>query len=50
MEEKTSIRCDLCYMQRMEEAANIAQKNNINFFTTTLLISPKKDISKLDKY
>lgn len=50
MEEKTSYRCDLCYMQRMEEAAFIAQKNNIKYFTTTLLISPKKDISKLDKY
>jgi predicted adenine nucleotide alpha hydrolase (AANH) superfamily ATPase len=50
MEEKNSIRCDICYYTRLLEAAKIAKKLWIKYFTTTLLISPKKSIEKLDKY
>jgi predicted adenine nucleotide alpha hydrolase (AANH) superfamily ATPase len=50
MEEKNSIRCDICYYTRLLEPAKIAKKLGIRYFTTTLLISPKKSIEKLDKY
>ncbi len=50
MEEKNSSRCDICYYSRLFEPAKIAQKYNIDFFTTTLLISPKKSVEKLNKY
>lgn len=50
MEEKNSQRCDICYYMRLLEPAKIAKKYNINFFTTTLLISPKKSVEKLDRY
>ena len=50
MEEKNSKRCDICYYTRLLEPALIAKKHNIPYFTTTLLISPKKSVEKLDKY
>jgi predicted adenine nucleotide alpha hydrolase (AANH) superfamily ATPase len=50
MEEKKSERCDICYYMRLLEPAKIAKKYGIDFFTTTLLISPKKSVEKLDKY
>lgn len=40
-----SERCYNCYKLRMEEAAIVASKNNYDYFTTTLSISPYK-ISK----
>jgi len=50
MEEKNSERCDICYYMRLFEAATIAKRFWINFFTTTLLISPKKSVDKLNKF
>lgn len=50
MEEKNSSRCDICYYTRLFEPANIAKKYGIEYFTTTLLISPKKSVEKLDNY
>jgi len=50
MEEKKSSRCNICYYMRLLEPTNIAKKYNIEHFTTTLLISPKKSVEKLDKY
>jgi predicted adenine nucleotide alpha hydrolase (AANH) superfamily ATPase len=50
MEEKNSKRCDICYYTRLLEPALLAKKHNIPYFTTTLLISPKKSVEKLDKY
>ena len=50
MEEKNSLRCDICYYTRLLEPAKIAKKLWIKYFTTTLLISPKKSVEKLDKY
>jgi len=42
-------RCSVCFDIRMQEAAFVADKHNIEYYTTTLLISPKKDIEKLKK-
>lgn len=50
MEEKNSSRCDICYYARLFEPALIAKKYGIDYFTTTLLISPKKSVEKLDNY
>jgi len=50
MEEKISLRCEICYYIRLLESANIAKKYGIDYFTTTLLISPKKSVEKLNKY
>ncbi len=50
MEEKNSPRCDICYYIRLLEPAQIASKYGIDYFTTTLLISPKKSVEKLDRY
>ncbi len=47
MKEKASNRCWWCYELRLEKAAQIAVKHNIDFFSTTLLISPKKDYEHL---
>ena len=47
MEEKNSERCWLCYQLRLEETAKLAQKINADYFSTTLLISPKKDLTHL---
>ncbi len=38
-----SIRCYNCYEFRMEKAAKFAEKNNYEYFTTTLSISPYKN-------
>jgi len=47
---ENSIRCELCYYIRLLKSAEISKKYNIPYFTTTLLISPKKSIDKLNKY
>ena len=46
MEERSS-RCNPCYSMRLAEAAKNAEKHNIEYFTSTLLISPKKKMDKL---
>lgn len=45
-----SDRCNPCYLMRLEQAAVQAQKQNIFYFTSTLLISPKKLADKLFQY
>ena len=50
MEEKNSPRCDICYYFRLLEPALVAKKLWMPYFTTTLLISPKKSVEKLDKW
>ncbi len=40
-------RCDVCFYFRLEKTAQLAKDLNCNSFTTTLLMSPKKDFSKL---
>lgn len=46
MEERSS-RCNPCYSMRLAEAAKNAAKHNVSYFTSTLLISPKKKMDKL---
>lgn len=41
-------RCFRCYKFRMERAWDFACKNNYDFFTTTLSISPHKDSQKIN--
>lgn len=47
--EEWSDRCNPCYLMRLEQAAKNAVKHNIPYFTSTLLISPKKKMDKLFK-
>lgn len=42
-------RCFKCYRLRLEEAAKIAAKNNFDYFTTTLSISPHKNAQVLNE-
>jgi predicted adenine nucleotide alpha hydrolase (AANH) superfamily ATPase len=45
-----SDRCNPCYLMRLDQAARQAQKLGITYFTSTLLISPKKLADKLFQY
>lgn len=47
--EERSDRCNPCYLMRLEQAAKQAQLQAIPYFTSTLLISPKKKMDKLFK-
>lgn len=40
---KVDCRCELCYEKRFNKTAEIAEKNNIEKFSTTLSISPYQD-------
>ncbi len=42
-------RCIKCYRMRLEESARLAKSNNLDYFTTTLSISPQKDSSVINK-
>ena len=42
-------RCRRCYNLRMTKAFQYAQENNYDFFTTTLTISPHKDVNKINE-
>lgn len=42
-------RCRRCYQFRMKKAYDYAQKNNFDWFTTTLSISPHKDAQKINE-
>ena len=42
-------RCFACYELRLREACEYAKKNDFDFFTTTLSISPLKNASKLNE-
>lgn len=48
-EPEGSNRCFKCYELRMRAAANYAKKNNFDYFTTTLSISPYKNSKKLNE-
>ena len=43
------IRCRKCYKLRIEKAAKYAKKNNFDYFTTTLTISPLKNSQVLNQ-
>ena len=42
-------RCYKCYKLRIEETAKIAQEYNFNYFTTTLSISPHKNVNWINE-
>ncbi len=42
-------RCFLCYEMRLREAAKYARQQNMDYFTTTLSISPLKNAQKLNE-
>ncbi|MCD7827161.1 MAG: epoxyqueuosine reductase QueH [Clostridiales bacterium] len=42
-------RCFKCYRLRLSEAAEYAEKNGFDYFTTTLSISPYKNADKLNE-
>lgn len=42
-------RCFLCYELRLREAAELAKKMQMDYFTTTLSISPLKNAEKLNE-
>lgn len=48
-EREMGERCRRCYEFRMKRAWEYAEKNNFDYFTTTLSISPHKDSSKINK-
>ncbi len=45
--QERSDRCNPCYAMRLDQAARMASKEWIPYFTSTLLISPKKKMDKL---
>lgn len=42
-------RCFRCYRLRLREAAELAKKRNLDYFTTTLSVSPLKNADKLNE-
>jgi predicted adenine nucleotide alpha hydrolase (AANH) superfamily ATPase len=42
-------RCAICYELRLKKTAEIAEKNDFEYFTTTLSISPYKNAQKLNE-
>ena len=42
-------RCEQCFYLRLEETAKLAQKMQMDYFTTTLSISPMKNAQKLNE-
>jgi len=42
-------RCEVCFRMRLEETEKKSQELNIPYFTTTLSISPHKDVSVINK-
>ncbi|MBQ7131129.1 MAG: epoxyqueuosine reductase QueH [Oscillospiraceae bacterium] len=47
-EKEGGSRCEICYAQRLEYAAEFASKNGFDFFCTTLSVSPYKNAGKLN--
>lgn len=47
-EQEKGERCRRCYLFRMSRAYDYAVKNNFDWFTTTLSISPFKDAEKIN--
>ena len=48
-ESENGMRCFLCYELRLEETIKKAQKENFDYFTTTLSISPYKNAKKINE-
>lgn len=48
-EPEKGLRCDKCFELRLNAAAQYAKNNNIDIFTTSIVISPHKNYEKLTK-
>ena len=48
-EKEGGERCNKCFYLRLEESAKFAQRNNFDYFTTTLSVSPYKNSQKLNE-
>ena len=48
-EKEGGERCNKCFYLRLEESAKFAKRNNFNYFTTTLSVSPYKNSQKLNE-
>ena len=42
-------RCDLCFAMRLAETARMAKEMGMEYFTTTMSVSPHKDYAKIKK-
>ena len=47
--EEGGRRCSVCFELRLRETADIAKKNNFDFFATTLTVSPMKNAQVINK-
>ena len=48
-EPEKGLRCDVCFDVRMQKSVQVAKKLKKKFFTSTLLMSPKKDLEQLTR-
>lgn len=48
-EPEKGLRCDVCFDVRMQRSVELAKKLKKKFFTSTLLMSPKKDLEQLTR-
>lgn len=48
-EKEGGERCNKCFYLRLEESAKFAKRNNFDYFTTTLSVSPYKNSQKLNE-
>ena len=44
------IRCTKCFNLRLEKTAKLAKRNNFDYFTTTLSVSPYKNANLINEY
>lgn len=47
-EKEGNKRCEICYSLRLNKTANIAKNMNLDYFSTTLTVSPYKDVEKIN--
>lgn len=48
-EKEGGARCSVCFLLRLEKAAQYASENSFDYFTTTLSVSPLKDAKRLNE-
>ncbi|OGI09242.1 MAG: hypothetical protein A2Y40_08825 [Candidatus Margulisbacteria bacterium GWF2_35_9] len=47
--EKSGVRCAKCFALRLEKTAEIASKERYDYFTTTLSVSPHKNVNIINE-
>ncbi len=48
-EKEGGLRCGVCFAMRLEKTAEAAKTGGYDYFTTTLTISPLKDVERLNR-